>query len=117
MTTEPQNKVKIEEAFSMFNEQQIEAIKLIIRKGHWGDTDLKFTDNKEYYAEGYCTNMGKGKEYSGLMSGISKKVKASGTNLILMCSDWWGDGNKDGDMMFFNMELLDEAELMNWSNQ
>lgn len=110
-------KVKVEEAFSMFNEQQAEAIKLIIRNRFWGGTDQEFADNKLYYAYGFYTNMpkGKGKEYSGLMSGISKKVKASGTNLILMRPDFWNDGS--GDMILFNMELMDEEDLMNWSNQ
>lgn len=112
LTTTTQT-VKIEEAFSMFNENQIEAIKLIVRKGFWGDCDMTFDDEKTYHAYGYFTNMGKGKQYSGTMSGISKTLKASNTNLISMCSDWWQDGS--GDMMFFNMELIDSIELENWA--
>ncbi len=112
-TTTTQLTVKIEEAFSIFNDNQIEAIKLIVRKGFWGDCSQEFADKKTYYAHGYYTNMSKGKEFSGLMSGISKTLKASTTNLISMCSDWWGDGS--GDMMFFNMELIDEKELQNWA--
>ena len=108
-------KQTIEQAFFMFNEKQIQAIKLIVRKGFWGDTDMTFADNKIYYAYGYYTNMNKGKEFSGLMSGISKTLKTSGTNLILMCSDWWGDGS--GDMVFFNMDLIDETELKNWAKR
>jgi len=112
LTTTTQT-VKIEEAFSMFNENQIEAIKLIVRKGFWGDCDMTFDDEKTYHAYGYFTNMDKGRQYSGIMSGISKKLKSSNTNLISMCSDWWQDGS--GDMMFFNMELIDAIELENWA--
>lgn len=107
--------IKIAEGFAMFNEKQIEAIKLIIRNGFWGDCDQDFADKKTYYAHGYSTNMNKGKEWSGILSGISKTLKSSGTNLISMCSDWWQDGS--GDMMFFNMELIDEKELENWAQQ
>jgi len=115
MTTEITKTINLEEGFAMFNEKQIEAIKLIIRKGLWGDCDKEFADKKTYYAHGYETNMGKGKEFSGLMSGVSKTLKLSGTNLISMCSDFWGDGS--GDMMFFNMDLIDENELENWANE
>jgi hypothetical protein len=111
MTT--QLTVKIEEAFSIFNEKQIEAIKLIVREGFWGDCEQEFADKKTYYAHGYYTNMSKGKQFSGLMSGVSKTLKTSGTNLISMCSDWWQDGS--GDMMFLNMDLIDETELKNWA--
>ena len=110
---ETMTKTKIDEQFAIFNESQIEAIKLIFNKGFWGDCDQDFADKKNYYAHGYFTNMNKGKEWSGKLSGISKTLKASGTNLISMCSDWWGDGS--GDMMFFNMELIDEKELENWA--
>jgi|GEM_PF-2280148 len=105
---------RIKEAFSIFNEEQIEAIKLILREGGWGDTDMEF-GNKIHpnYAYGYYTNMKKGKQFSGLMSGISKKIKSSETEAVKMCSDWWGDGN--GDVMFFNLDFLDETELDNWA--
>jgi hypothetical protein len=114
MNTESQ-KVKVAEAFSMFNENQQQALKMIVRQGFWGDTDMTFNDEECYYSYGYFTNMGNGKQYSGTLSGISKKIKSSGTNLIFMCSDWWGDGS--GDMMFFNMELIEEADLKSWSEQ
>ena len=105
--------VKIEDVFSIFNEKQIQAIKLIIKEGFWGGCDQEFGDKKNYSAHGYFTNLKKGKEFSGLMSGVSKILKSSGTNLISMCSDWWGDGS--GDMIFFNMELIDEKELLDWA--
>lgn len=106
---------EIKKGFEIFNEKQIEAIKLIVRKGFWGDCDQEFPDKKTYYAHGYFTNMNKGKEFSGLMSGISKTLKSSGTNLISMCSDWWQDGS--GDMMFFNMEIIDDEALQQWANE
>jgi hypothetical protein len=114
MTTTTQQNVKIEQAFSIFNENQIEAIKLIIREGFWGDCGERFADNKIYSANGYYTNMNKGKQFSGIMSSVSKTIKSSETNLILMISDWWQNGR--GDMMFFNMDLIDETELENWAN-
>jgi len=109
------NKLKIADVFTVFNDSQIEAIKLIIRKGFWGDCDQEFADQKTYYAHGYFTNMNMGKKFSGLMSGISKKIKSSNTNAISMCSDWWQDSS--GDVMFFNMELIDEQELKNWAKK
>jgi hypothetical protein len=106
------------EAFNIFTEKQLEAIKLIIRKGGWGDTDMEFGENGACnYAYGYFTNMGKSKEFSGILSGISKTIKASGTTAIKMCSDWWEDGS--GDMVFFNMDFLEcePEELKEWANK
>ena len=109
-------KTPLTDYFKIFSEKQIEAIKLIVRKGFWGDCDQEFgtkviTTN---YAHGYYTNMNKGKEFSGIMSGISKVIVSSDTNVISMCSDWWGDGIS-GDMMFFNMDLIDDKELTEWA--
>lgn len=102
---------------NLFTEKQIEAIKLIIRNGFWGDCDMNFGAGKETsYAYGYYTNTsGKGKEFSGTLSGISKTIKTTGTNAVTMRPDWWGDGS--GDMMFFNLELMDKEELQKWANQ
>lgn len=104
--------------FSIFSEKQIEAIKSIIRNGAWGDTDMEFGDNKETnYAYGFFTNRASGrtKEFSGICSGISKKIKESNCKAVKMVSDWWGDG-KSGDMMFFNIDLLGTSrELFEWS--
>lgn len=108
-------KITPSEAFAFFSETQIEAIKEIIRSGFWGDSDQGFQDEKIYYAYGYTTNMGKGKEWSGKLSGISKKIESSNTNVIIHCSDYWQDGS--GDMMFFNMELLDSDELSDWAKK
>lgn len=105
-------KTKIDKEFAIFSDKQIEAIKLIIKKEFWGDCDQEFADKKTYYAYGYCTNLNKGKEWSGILSGISKKIKSSGTNLIAMVSDWWQDGS--GDMLFLNMDLIDKNELEEW---
>lgn len=113
METTIENKINVVEGFSIFNESQIEAIKQIIRNGFWGDCDQEYADKKTYDSIGYRTNLNKGKEWSGKLSGISKKIHRTGTNLICMCSDWWGDGS--GDMMFFNRDLLDEKELENWA--
>ncbi len=109
-------KLPVTEQFKIFTEKQIEAIKLIVRKGFWGDCDQEFGTKQisTHYAFGYYTNMDKGKEFSGIMSGISKVIASSNTNVIAMCSDWWGDG-KSGDMMFFNMELIDDKELTKWA--
>jgi len=104
------------ELFNIFTEKQIEAIKSIIKKRCWGDTDMEFGKNKEInYALGYYTNLDKGKEFSGILSGISKTIKSTETNVIKMCPDWWGDNS--GDMMFFNMDLLEckELELEQWA--
>jgi len=109
------NKINIEKEFAIFSDSQIEAIKLIVKKGFWGDCSQEFADKKTYYAYGYFTNLNKGKEWSGTLSGISKKIKSSGINIISMFSDWWQDGS--GDMMFFNMELIDEKELEEWANK
>ncbi len=104
------------EHFNIFTEKQIETIKEIIIKGFWGDADIEFGENeKTNYGLGYFTNMGKGKAFSGFMSGIAKTIDSSNTEAIKMCSDWWQDGS--GDMMFFNADLLecDSDELKKWA--
>jgi hypothetical protein len=106
------------EHFNIFSEKQLSAIKLIIKNGGWGDTDMIFGKNvNPNYAYGFTTNIGKGKKFSGLMSGISKTIESSGTEAIKHCSDWWQDGS--GDMMFFNLDLLecDTNELHEWANK
>jgi hypothetical protein len=105
---------EIQAAFeSIFNAKQIDAIKLIVRNGFWGDCDMEFNNDVANHANGHTTNMGKGKEYSGLMSGISKIIKSQKPNFITHISDWWQDGS--GDMMFFNMEIIDEEALDKWA--
>ena len=106
--------IDINKMFSFLNENQLNAIREIVRDGYWGDCSEEF-NGETHYAHGYYTNLNKGKKWSGTLSGISKAIKASGTNLISMCSDWWGDGS--GDMMFFNMDLIEEKNLITWANQ
>lgn len=96
----------------LFTETQLDAIKLIIRKGLWGDCDQEF-NGKTYYAYGFYTNMNKGKQWSGILSGISKKIKSSSTEMVCMISDWWGNGS--GDMFFFNMDFFNYEDLKEWS--
>lgn len=105
-----------------FTEKQIQVIKDIIIYGEWGDCDMEFGDNTICnHAFGYFTNLKdkgkyKGKELSGICSGISKKIKENNYKVIAMASDWWGDGT--GDMMFLNMDLLcikDSSELDKWA--
>ncbi len=106
------------EYLNIFTDKQIEAIKLIIIKGGWGDCDLEFGINKHCNdAYGYSTNINKGKEFSGILSGISKTIKSTGTNAIKMCPDWWNDGS--GDMMFFNLDLLEceAGDLKKWASE
>ena len=114
MTTTTQT-TTLEQLAAMFNDKQIAAIKLVINRGFWGDTDLIFDDKKEYSADGFFTNGLGGKEWSGAMSGISRTIKKAETNLIASRSDWWGDGN--GDMLFINTELIDADELRDWAKQ
>ena len=38
------------------------------------------------------------------MSGISKKIDATHTDMVANFPDWWGDGT--GDMVFFNHHAL-----------
>jgi hypothetical protein len=100
---------------SIFNEKQIETLKEVIRNP-WGDCDMNFGDNKEENeAYGYFTNLKKGKEHSGIMSGISKTIKSSQTKAFKHCSNWWGDGN--GDILFVNIDLINKDELNNWARQ
>lgn len=103
----------IDTQFLIFNESQIKAIKLIINKNFWGDCDQEYADGKTYETYGYYTNTQKGKEWSGTISGISKKIKSSKTNLFNTCPNWWGDNS--GDMMFFNIDLIDKDQLEEWA--
>ena len=104
------------QSFNIFNENQIQTIKEIIIKGHWGSTDIKFGKNAETTeAEGFLTKINKTKEHSGTVSGIAKTIKSSKTTAFANCSNWWGDGS--GGMMFFNLEQLDctFGELLTWA--
>jgi hypothetical protein len=50
------------EYFNIFNPKQLDAIKLIIKKGMWGNADIEFGTNKDTNEGfGYFTNLGKGK--------------------------------------------------------
>lgn len=109
------------ELLNVFNEKQIEVIKDIINFGAWGSADQEFGDNTtSNYAYGFVTNLEgkgkyKGKEFSGICSGIAKVIKSTNCKAVKMISDFWDDGS--GDIMFFNMDLL-EAEtkdLYEWA--
>lgn len=108
--------------FEVFNEKQLEVIKDIAKFDPWGDTDMEFNSDKCSYAYGFFTNKVpskyKGKEFSGICSGISKTIKSTGNQAITICNDYWGDGS--GDMMFFNFDLLgitDVNELIKWATE
>jgi len=99
---------KITEKLSeIFNEKQIQAMKDAWRYGQWGDCEISFYgDDEDSWALGACTNDIKkggnftGRQISGIMSGISKKIVEAKTNMVENIPDWWGDGS--GDMIFFN---------------
>lgn len=103
---------KITEKLSeIFNEKQIQAMKDAWRYGQWGDCEILFNgENENSWALGACTNDIKvakhftGRQISGIMSGISKKIAETKTNLVENIPDWWGDGT--GDMIFFNYEAF-----------
>lgn len=108
---------------NVYTPKQIQAIKDCINYGPWGDDNQIFPGiDKEQYAFGYCTNdikkagHFKGKQISGIMSGISKRSNKIKNGAILCIPDYWGDG-KSGDMLFFNMEALqcNSEELEKWA--
>jgi hypothetical protein len=115
------------ELFDIFTPQQLQAIKDAIIYGAWGDTSQEFYGkdsqlSETHYAWGFCTNdIYKGGHFknrrsiSGIMSGISKKIKTEKLNFISHCSDWWGDGT--GDMMFIAMDVVNAKieELEEWA--
>lgn len=102
---------KITETLSkIFNEKQIQAMKDAWRCGAWGDSEVNFGGEDDAWGLGACTNDIKdggnfsGRQISGIVSGISKKIDETGTNMVACFPDWWGDGS--GDMIFFNTEAL-----------
>jgi len=110
--------MKNQEKFNVFTEKQVQAIKLIISKGFWGDTDMEFGKNIGCNnAHGFFTNQGMGKSFSGTMSGVSKTIDKLELTFIKSCSDWWGDGC--GDMLFINMDEIGctHDELIEWSTK
>lgn len=109
------SKEQLIQSLSIFSEKQIETLKEIIKNGFWGDCMNEFADKKTYYSYGYETNLKKSKVHSGIVSGISKTIKSSGMNLIALCPNFWGDNT--GDMMLFNMDLIDEKDLEEWARQ
>ena len=90
----------------IFTEKQIQALKDAWRYGAWGDSEVNFGGDEDEFGLGACTDdihLGKhfsGRQISGIMSGISKKIDQTGTDLVASYPDWWGDGT--GDMVFFN---------------
>ena len=115
------------ELFNVFTDKQIQVIKDCIRYGLWGDADVYFDEEESednYSCEwGYCTDEivkgkhFKGKEISGICSGIAKAIKENKLNWILYVADYWGDGGSG--MIFFHTARLDatKKELMGWAKQ
>ena len=89
----------------VFTDKQIQAMKDAWNFGAWGDAEVNFQGVDEF-GLGACTNDIKngnhfnGRQIAGIMSGISKRINKSKTNLVACFHDWWGDGS--GDMIFFN---------------
>ena len=101
------NMNKITEKLSeIFTEKQIQVLKDAWRFGAWGDAEVNFGKDEDDWGLGACTNDAKdgghfnGRQISGIMSGISKKIDATHTDMVANFPDWWGDGT--GDMVFFN---------------
>ena len=119
---------KITETLSkIFTEKQIQAMKDAWKYGQWGDAEVNFGGEDDEWGLGACTNDIKeggrftGRQISGIMSGISKRIDETGTNMVANFPDWWGDDS--GDMIFFNHHALgfeDSSkgwdELNKWSN-
>ena len=102
---------KITENLStIFTAKQIQVLKDAWRYGAWGDAQVNFREDKDRIGFGACTNDAKdgghftGRQISGIMSGISKKITETNTNMVASFPDWWGDGS--GDMVFFNVDVL-----------
>ena len=95
-----------EQLATIFSEKQIQLLKDTWRYGAWGDTEINFGNEDNEWGLGACTNDAKngknftGRQISGIMSGIAKKINSTHTDLIASFPDWWGDGT--GDMVFFN---------------
>ena len=99
-----------EKLATIFTEKQIQVLKDSWRYGSWGDAEVNFGKDKDEWGLGACTNDAKngghftGRQISGIMSGISKKIDATHTDMVVNFPDWWDDGT--GDMVFFNIEAL-----------
>ena len=95
---------------TIFTAKQIQVLKDAWRYGAWGDAQVNFREDEDRFGFGACTNDAKrgghftGRQISGIMSGISKKIVETNTNMIASFPDWWGDGS--GDMVFFNIDIL-----------
>lgn len=95
-----------EKLSTIFTEKQIQLLKDTWKYGSWGDSEVDFGGDEDEWGLGACTNDAKygkhftGRQISGIMSGIAKKINTTHTNLIASYPDWWDDGT--GDMVFFN---------------
>ena len=87
-----------EKLATIFTEKQIQVLKDSWRYGSWGDAEVNFGKDKDEWGLGACTNDAKhgghftGRQISGIMSGISKKIDATHTDMVVNFPDWWGDG-------------------------
>lgn len=100
-----------EKLATIFTEKQIQVLKDSWRYGAWGDAEVNFGEiDKDEWGYGACTNDAKngkhftGRQISGIMSGIAKRIRETHTNMIASFPDWLGDGS--GDMVFFNISVL-----------
>jgi len=109
MAEEILNSANWTKATSCFTDKQKIVITNVLETGFWGDCDMSFgSKEKADYAHGFFTNETncefKGKQLSGIFSGIAKVLKETKSEYFLMISDWWQDGS--GDMLFVNMEMF-----------
>ena len=99
-----------EKLATIFTEKQIQVLKDSWRYGSWGDAEVNFGKGEDEWGLGSFTNYAKkgrhftGRQISGIMSSIAKKINSTGTNIIASFPDWWDDGT--GSMIFFNIEAL-----------
>ena len=99
-----------EKLATIFTEKQIQILKDAWRYGAWGDAEVNFGKDEDEWGLGACTNDAKngghfaGRQISGIMSGISKKIDSTSTDMVANFPDWWGDGT--GGMVFFNIQAL-----------
>lgn len=120
MATATSKSIAIQQAFLGLGltANEIQLIRDIILYGGWGDASMTF-NNELCMANGYIINndhtygVFRGKQVSGLASGIARALKSHRCSFMQHCPDYWEDGSED--LFFFSENFASSDELEAWA--
>ncbi len=107
----------IREMEQNFTETQIRVIKATLIRGGWGDAGCTLQNGETIYCMGYPTEDAKDtikdltpRQIAGHFSSIAKTIKACKFEFMQHIADYWGEGNSNDGMLFFDYSMYPELE-------